>query len=411
MTNYCDNYVQMVLECIEYTNKIHSKHFKQISFKSKQHSEGKQNSILKTLQITNMKELKTFQWNMKYEFEIENTHNLTFINEQIDIADCISELKQKERELEIQQENVKKEMEIRMEQQEIQVERANMERERMEKQRAETELQLENLQLQITDQSSLREQQIEQHEKIENELKQREKKLHNQLELLQQRNKDLEKKELKKSDLSNEALWIENKFIYEQYIPSTDKQTQTIQTWKILDNNQQLTHRFYELEDENKEKSQQILSSNTEKDSLLIDINELKDTITNLQTANEEQSSQIESLKMENESLILQLKKQMNKSKHKEKHIGLKMIKTKSVNVDQRAKPPAFNSLSKTSKSASYNSHLSVDTIESTDYYEYMSDESNGKHVRVDELKNKYEQNQKTSNAKMKYSPKIKVIK
>eukprot|EP01084_Bolivina_argentea_P311016 538295_1 len=40
-----------------------------------------------------------------------------------------------------------------------------------------------------------------------------------------------------------------------------------------------------------------------------------------------------------------------------------------------------------------------------------MSDESNGKHVRVDELKNKYEQNQKTSNAKMKYSPKIKVIK
>eukprot|EP01084_Bolivina_argentea_P102299 183274_1 len=102
MTAKCRNYLQIVFECITNKDNHYGNKLKKISFKSTQ-NDGKQNSTLKKLEKSNLKRLKKYQWTIEYEYQIENTHNLTFNNAAIEIADKI-------RELEKQQQKDKKEL-------------------------------------------------------------------------------------------------------------------------------------------------------------------------------------------------------------------------------------------------------------------------------------------------------------
>eukprot|EP01083_Nonionella_stella_P016096 45010_1 len=95
MSNDCDRYLKMVLECID------SQRIKRISFKSNLMQDNKQSSSLTTFKTKASKALTT--WSVEYHFKMDNMHSLTFVNDRIEIKDKIHQLKMKEMELQRQQ--------------------------------------------------------------------------------------------------------------------------------------------------------------------------------------------------------------------------------------------------------------------------------------------------------------------
>eukprot|EP01084_Bolivina_argentea_P256124 431103_1 len=75
------------------------RHLQKVSLKSKRelrdYKNLKQRTVLKQLQEVNHEKFKIFQWSIKYQYKIENTHNLIFTNNVNVTADQIQKLQER----------------------------------------------------------------------------------------------------------------------------------------------------------------------------------------------------------------------------------------------------------------------------------------------------------------------------
>eukprot|EP01083_Nonionella_stella_P219454 786114_1 len=108
-----DCYIDMASEHVMFSSDDrYGKYLKRISFKSKRREDEKPISVFQRLENIYSKSFKEFQWSLEYQFEIENTHNLIFINDVIVTADKIKKLRQNLKELQRLQKDMKKEREV-----------------------------------------------------------------------------------------------------------------------------------------------------------------------------------------------------------------------------------------------------------------------------------------------------------
>eukprot|EP01084_Bolivina_argentea_P308021 532503_1 len=84
MTADAKHYVNDVLEYIKNSSKISTVQLEKITFKSKQQRDRKENSTLRQLLLSQQaKSFTQYHWTIKYQFLMENTHNLIFTNNNI----------------------------------------------------------------------------------------------------------------------------------------------------------------------------------------------------------------------------------------------------------------------------------------------------------------------------------------